>query len=69
LDRQNLMSISNGPKRILFVADPLSSFKTYKDSTYSMMVEAARRGHEVWACEQGQLFIAPGKAGQKAQTW
>jgi glutathione synthase len=33
--------------RIAFIADPLSSFKIYKDSTYAMMVEAARRGHEV----------------------
>jgi glutathione synthase len=37
--------------RILFVADPLATFKTYKDSTYAMMREAARRGHEVLACE------------------
>jgi glutathione synthase len=62
------MSTSSGLKRILFIADPLSSFKTYKDSTYAMMVEAARRGHEVWACEQGQLFIAPGAKGQKARA-
>jgi glutathione synthase len=62
------MSTSLGLKRILFIADPLSSFKTYKDSTYAMMVEVARRGHEVWACEQSQLFIAPGATGEKAQT-
>jgi glutathione synthase len=30
---------------LLFIADPLETFKTYKDSTYAMMVEAARRGH------------------------
>jgi glutathione synthase len=30
---------------LLFIADPLESFKTYKDSTYAMMVEANRRGH------------------------
>ncbi|MBA4108347.1 MAG: glutathione synthase [Leptothrix sp. (in: Bacteria)] len=40
---------------ILFLADPLSSFKTYKDSTFAMMREAARRGHQVWACEQDDL--------------
>ncbi len=34
---------------ILFIADPLESFKTYKDSTYAMMVEAARRGHRLSA--------------------
>ena len=36
---------------ILFVADPLESFKTYKDTTFSMMREAQRRGHRVAACE------------------
>jgi glutathione synthase len=37
--------------KILFVADPLHTFKTYKDSTFAMMREAAARGHELWACE------------------
>jgi glutathione synthase len=41
--------------KLLFIADPLASFKTYKDSTYAMMREAARRGHGLWACEQRQL--------------
>jgi glutathione synthase len=36
---------------ILFVADPLEVFKTYKDTTFSMMREAQRRGHQVAACE------------------
>jgi glutathione synthase len=36
---------------LLFVADPLESFKTYKDSTFAMMREAQRRGHTVAACE------------------
>ncbi len=41
--------------KLLFVADPLSTFKTYKDSTFAMMREAARRGHTLLACEVGQL--------------
>ena len=41
--------------KILFVADPLESFKTYKDSTYTMMREAQRRGHRVLACEPRDL--------------
>jgi glutathione synthase len=41
--------------KLLFVADPLEGFKTYKDSTFAMMREAAARGHELWACEQHQL--------------
>jgi glutathione synthase len=38
------------PLNLLFVADPLESFKTYKDSTYAMMCEAAARGHALMAC-------------------
>ncbi len=40
---------------LLFVADPLQSFKPYKDSTFAMMREAAARGHGLWACEPAQL--------------
>ena len=40
---------------LLFVADPLVTFKTYKDTTFSMMREALSRGHKVWACEQSDL--------------
>jgi glutathione synthase len=40
---------------LLFVADPLETFKTYKDSTYAMMREAQRRGHQVAACEPQHL--------------
>lgn len=37
--------------QLLFIADPLASFKTYKDTTFAMMREAARRGHGIAACE------------------
>ena len=40
---------------ILFVADPLTSFKTYKDTSFAMMREAQRRGHTVHACEPADL--------------
>ena len=40
---------------LLFVADPLQSFKPYKDSTFAMMREAAARGHGLWACEPAHL--------------
>jgi glutathione synthase len=36
--------------KLLFVADPLEGFKTYKDSTFAMMREAASRGHALLAC-------------------
>jgi len=40
---------------LLFVADPLEAFKTYKDSTFAMMREAAKRGHALAACEPRDL--------------
>ncbi|AWI54354.1 glutathione synthase [Aquabacterium olei] len=41
--------------KLLFVVDPLDTFKTYKDSTFAMMREGAARGHELWACEPPQI--------------
>jgi len=41
--------------QILFVADPLESFQTYKDTTFAMMRKAQRRGHSIVACEPRQL--------------
>ena len=46
---------------ILFVADPLESFKIYKDTTFSMMREAQRRGHRIAACEPGDLSWRSGE--------
>ena len=40
---------------ILFVADPLESFKIYKDTTFAMMRELQRRGHHIAACEPKDL--------------
>ena len=36
--------------KLLFVADPLESFKIYKDTTFAMMREAQRRGHQLEVC-------------------
>ena len=47
--------------KLLFVADPLESFKTYKDSTFAMMREAARRGHTLMACEPKDLLWQRGE--------
>ena len=46
--------------KLLFVADPLEGFKTTKDTTFSMMREAARCGHEIWACEPADLVWVRG---------
>lgn len=37
--------------KLLFIADPLESFKIYKDTTFAMMREAHRRGHTLAVCE------------------
>ena len=47
--------------KFAFLADPLDHFKTYKDTTYAMMVEAARRGHAVYAFEQRDMAFNAGK--------
>jgi glutathione synthase len=36
---------------ILFIIDPLASFKIKKDTSFAMMREAQRRGHQVTVCE------------------
>ena len=47
--------------KIAFLADPLSSFKIYKDSTFAMMREAARRGHTLYAFEQRDMALENGR--------
>jgi glutathione synthase len=40
---------------ILFVADPLDSFKIYKDTTFAMMRQAQARGHTLGVCQPQQI--------------
>ncbi len=42
---------------IAFIADPLDTFKIYKDSTYAMMREAASRNHEFYVLEQQDVVL------------
>ena len=53
---------------LLFVADPLESFKPYKDSSFAMMREAARRGHRLMACEPKDLRWQKSTAGVEPVT-
>ena len=46
--------------KLLFVADPLHTFKIYKDTTFAMMREAQRRGHTVFACEPQDITWVSG---------
>jgi len=47
--------------KLAFVADPLPSFKIHKDSTYAMMVEAAKRSHELYFMLQEGLMWKGGR--------
>jgi len=48
--------------KLAFVLDPLDSIKTYKDSSYAMMREAALRGHELAVLHQEDLVLRNGQA-------
>ncbi|MGD9550248.1 MAG: glutathione synthase [Burkholderiaceae bacterium] len=41
--------------QLLFIADPLETFKIAKDTTFAMMREAQRRGHTLAVCESSHL--------------
>jgi len=56
----------NGDMNILFVADPLASFKIYKDTTFAMMREAQKRGHQVSASEMATVCW---QQGQHVSAW
>ena len=47
-------------KKILIVADPLESFKIYKDTTFAMMRELQKRGHLLAACEPQHIHWRSG---------
>ena len=47
---------------ILFIADPLESFKIYKDTTFAMMREAQKRSHQVVTCQMTDVRWQQGEA-------
>ena len=47
--------------KLLFIADPLQSFKIYKDTTFAMMREAQRRGHTLAVCEPQHITWQRGR--------
>ena len=53
--------------KLAFIADPLESFKIYKDSTYAMMREAAARKHDLYALQQEDLAWHNGTVSGRAR--
>ncbi|HVS27241.1 MAG TPA: glutathione synthase [Burkholderiales bacterium] len=47
--------------KFAFILDPLDSIKTYKDSSFAMMREAAARGHLLYVMEQQDIVLQLGR--------
>ena len=52
--------------KLAFILDPLDDIKTYKDSSYAMMQEAARRGHELFVLQQEDILCRNGVVSGRA---
>jgi len=49
-------------RRIAVLMDPIQKLKTYKDSTFAMLLEAQRRGIEIHCVEQADVGLRDGRA-------
>ncbi|MFN0314506.1 MAG: glutathione synthase [Burkholderiales bacterium] len=52
--------------KLLFVLDPLEGVKTYKDSSFAMMEEAAARKYQLFAAMQEDVFCRGGRVVARA---
>src|SRR5512134_361925 len=52
--------------KLAFVLDPLDSIKIYKDSSFAMMEEAARRGHTLFALHQEHIVCRQDRVTARA---
>jgi glutathione synthase len=52
---------------LAFILDPLDEIKTYKDSSFAMMLEATERGHQIYAMQQQDIVLAKGEVTGHAQ--
>jgi glutathione synthase len=53
--------------RIAIILDPLEHIKTYKDSTFAIMREAATRGHALYMMEQQEVWLQAGRVVCRAR--
>ncbi len=54
--------------KVGFVIDPLALLKTYKDSSVAMMLAAQKRGWQIHALEQSDLYVENNRAKAHTQT-
>ena len=62
IDRNQSRTLKTG-----VVMDPIGDIKTYKDSSFAMLLEAQRRGHELYYMEPGNLFAKDGRVFARMQ--
>lgn len=43
--------------KLLFILDPLTSLKSYKDTSIAIMREATSRGHTLFVCKQHDVYL------------
>ena len=53
--------------KLLFIADPLDSFKVDKDSTLAMMRAAHAAGHAIWYTQSHDLVWVKARPGRAAK--
>jgi len=46
--------------RLALILDPLEHIKTYKDTSFAIMREAAQRGHALYVLQQGDVLLQSG---------
>ncbi len=61
LDRFKAMGL-----KMAFIMDPIQTINIEKDTTFVLMLESRRRGHEVWYMELKDLFVENGRAWANA---
>lgn len=54
---------------VLFIADPMATFKTYKDTTYAMMREMAARGWRLAHTLSSELSVQGGRVVAEAAAF
>jgi len=55
--------------KLLFILDPYASLNTAKDTSVAMMREAAKRGHDLYVCQQHDVFLRNQTVHIKAQQF